>query len=78
MIYIVIIFQLILIIAFILTFPIESYIKKKSEIQKEEKYQNLINSFDINNYYKIISKLSVELSEDFEKFKEENRVYTLW
>lgn len=79
MIFGIIIFQIAALIAFVYTFSKYSMNHskvKKLGMKKAEEYQ--IKPFNKDEYFDAITKLSVELGEDFEKFKEENKVYTLW
>ena len=79
MIFGIIAFQIAALIAFVYTFSKYSMNHskvKKLGTKKAEEYQ--IKPFDKDEYFDTIIKLSVELGEDFEKFKEENKVYTLW
>ena len=54
--------------------------KTSQRMLSNYKIKNVENncSFDLNRYFDIITKLSIELSEDVQKFKTECKVYTLW
>ena len=79
MIFGIIVFQIVALIAFVYIFSkynMNHLEVKKLEMKKAEEYQ--IQPFNKDKYFDMITKLSVELGKDFERFKEENKVYTLW